>query len=365
CRYCSNDCGDGEGTITLKTVEALLDRLPEALDEGEAVNVLWHGGEPTLLPAALFEEVQLAFAAKLESKGHPIKTMIQTNGLDVSAEWRDCLLRFDVAPGVSLDGPQFLHDSIRRTRDGASSYERVVQNVREMADAGLAVSLLCVVREEHVLNVPATAQWAEELGLPVRFNPLFACGRGTEALPRRAYFQFLRDIFALFSESSVDIRIEPLAWMLEGLLWGRAATECSFNGACGRSILTLFPDGGIGPCGRSGIRYGNILTSSLSELLCGEERLALIGRGKRLDGLCGRCSVRAWCNGGCPAIEGETPDAEFCSARRDFFAWLSTEGTLLFQQSLLREKRRLKNELDVWIAAREELAKNRRGSADV
>jgi uncharacterized protein len=343
--------------ITPQIAKLLAEQLPDILADGEAVDVLWHGGEPTLLPVGLFEEMQLSLLARLESSGHSVRTMIQTNGVNLSSEWRDCLCRFCVSPGVSLDGPAFLHDAVRPTKGGSPSYESVVQNIRSMTDRGLAVSLLCVVGQEHTQNVPAIACWAEELRLPIRFNPLLACGRSREALSRQAYFQFLRDICVLFSELPVDIQMEPLAGMFKCLLWERAATECSYSGACGRSILTVFPNGEIGPCGRSAVRYGNIMESPLSEIWLSGERFNLMGRGKRLDGFCGNCPVRAGCNGGCPAVNGDTPDKDYCSEYGAFFAWLAAEGTLLFQKSLLREKSKVKNRLNVLKTAREELAR--------
>ncbi|GHS94360.1 radical SAM/SPASM domain-containing protein [Synergistales bacterium] len=354
CHYCSNSSGVDSQTITTKAAEALVGQLSPLLLDGETIDLLWHGGEPTLLPIKLFEEIQSLFVKLSQDTGHHLKTMMQTNGFDISMEWRERLLHFEVSVGVSVDGPVFLHDTIRPTMGGGGTYERVIQNTRLMVSDGIPTSLLCVVREEHTRHVWDIVQWLKEIDLPIRFNPLLACGRSEEALSEKAYYQFLRDIFTIFLSLSMDVKAEPLSEMLSGVLFDRRTTECSFSGTCGRSIFTLFPDGDIGPCGRSSIRYGNILKSSLPELLnCGAQNY-LAERGTRLDKTCGGCSIRPWCNGGCPTANGDLPSAEYCSERKAFFDWLSTKGIALFQESLVREKNVLKNDLRVLKTAREE-----------
>jgi radical SAM protein with 4Fe4S-binding SPASM domain len=230
-----------------------------------------------------------------------------------------------------------------------------------MTDAGISVSLLCVVQERHTRNVLDVVQWIKELGLSVRFNPLLARGRSGESLPPHAYFQFLRDAFTLCCEYSVGARVEPVSWMIENVIFGRPATECSFGGACGRSILAFFPDGGVGPCVRSKTRYGNIhdKETSLSEMWRGRARSELLGRGERLEKFCGGCRARMGCNGGCPAVNGDSPSAGDCAERRDFFGWLSQEGVALLQGTLVKEKSRLKEKAAILQKARKTLAGGR------
>jgi radical SAM protein with 4Fe4S-binding SPASM domain len=226
-----------------------------------------------------------------------------------------------------------------------------------MAHEGIPVSLLCVVREEHTRNVPEIVRWTGDMGLPIRLNPLFALGRGGEALSEKTYYQFLKELFALFLTLPADVPVNPLTRALEEVLLNRPSSECSFSGACGRSILALFPDGTAGPCGRSSVRYGSVFRFPLPELWDCAERKRLAERGKRLDGRCGGCSIRPWCNGGCPAVNGDAPGAEYCSERRAFFAWLASEGMSMFQESLVNEKKRLKNDLTILETAREELGR--------
>jgi uncharacterized protein len=344
CGYCSNGREKSGEMLDVKSALALAEQLPEILGAGEAVEVLWHGGEPTLLPLSVFEEIQSGFIELLTPKGHAVGVSMQTNGFRISREWLSCFQRFGVRPGVSLDGPAPLHDAARRTVSGDGSYERVAGNIRAMTDAGLSVSLLCVVSEAHTQDVFKVVQWIKDMDLSVRFNPLLALGRSEAALPSRTYYRFLRDVFMLCCEYSVSVRVEPVVWMIEGLVFSRPPTECSFNGACGRSILALFPGGEVGPCVRSELRYGNIRNTPLLEMWNGTARSELTGRWERLKNreICSACRVYKWCNGGCSAIYGDAPDAENCVERRDFFDWLSVEGVGKWRESLVKEKTRLK-----------------------
>jgi uncharacterized protein len=357
CDYCSFQASPEGGTITAAMAEALAEQLPRILSEGEAVEILWHGGEPTTIPIRLFSDIQSNFCAQLKETGHPVRTLMQTNAFAVSSQWRECLLHFDVSVGVSLDGPAFLHDAFRKTAQGIPSYDAILRNIRKMADAGIPVALLCVVREDHAQYVREVGEWLKEMNMPVRFNPLTACGRSEDAVSEESYYRFLKDIFTFLCESKSDIPVEPLEGMLKGLLFDRAATECSFSGKCGHSILSLFPDGGIGPCGRIDWCFGNILHTPLTEMMHNEKRIRLTERGNRLEDMCGDCNIRPRCNGGCPAINGDVPKPEYCSERKKFFEWLSVHGMDSIKEELLRTKKELKDEMNALKCARDEFTR--------
>ena len=56
--------------------------------------------------------------------------MLQTNGTLLTDEWCLFLKKHDFMVGISLDGPQAIHDRYRRDRKGNGSFEKAMQGLR-------------------------------------------------------------------------------------------------------------------------------------------------------------------------------------------------------------------------------------------
>ena len=75
---------------------------------------------------------------------------IQTNGTLLTEEWCRFLAEYNFAVGLSMDGPQELHDLYRVTRDGKPTHDRVMQGYQLLLEQGLTPDILCVVNAHNV-----------------------------------------------------------------------------------------------------------------------------------------------------------------------------------------------------------------------
>lgn len=107
------------------------------------VNLIMHGGEPTLLGLRRFREYVAAARQRLGTTLASVS--LQTNGTLLTDAWLDALACDDVDVGVSLDGPREVHDAVRRERNGTGSWERAVSAIRRMQERGMDVGTLTVV----------------------------------------------------------------------------------------------------------------------------------------------------------------------------------------------------------------------------
>ena len=76
------------------------------------VEFVWQGGEPTLMGLDFFKKVvheQKPFARK-----KIIRNSLQTNGTLLTDKWCAFLKKNNFMVGISLDGPQDIHDTYRR-----------------------------------------------------------------------------------------------------------------------------------------------------------------------------------------------------------------------------------------------------------
>jgi len=127
-------------TTLARTIQLLLKR-PETL--GARLEVLWHAGEP--LAAGLpFYKAASAMLDSLSPHTEVVQTF-QTNGTLITDEWCQFFLDVGAEVGVSIDGPQEIHDLRRTMRSGAGSFSAAMKGVSCLIERGIEVSALAVV----------------------------------------------------------------------------------------------------------------------------------------------------------------------------------------------------------------------------
>ncbi len=113
--------------------------------------VLWHAGEPMVLPAAWY--VRAAEILEAHSGRKLGKQSFQTNATLINEEWLEYLKRPDVSLGVSLDGPAELHDTARVDRAGKGSHAQAMSGIAALHGAGIRFHLIAVVTAS-TLEIP-------------------------------------------------------------------------------------------------------------------------------------------------------------------------------------------------------------------
>ena len=86
------------------------------------------GGEPTLLGLDFFRKV--VRLEKKYAKGKQIENDLQTNGTLLNDEWCRFLKRHKFLVGLSIDGPDELHDKHRRDKGGRPTFKKVMRAVK-------------------------------------------------------------------------------------------------------------------------------------------------------------------------------------------------------------------------------------------
>ena len=87
---------------------------------------VWHGGEPLVLPPAWYREA-FRRAASAAPAGAVLPHAMQTNAMLIDDEWCELFREMPIRVGVSIDGPQWLHDGRRRTRSGGGTFLRAMR----------------------------------------------------------------------------------------------------------------------------------------------------------------------------------------------------------------------------------------------
>jgi uncharacterized protein len=132
--------------------------------------LLWHAGEPLVLPVS-FYETAAELLHRHNAAGLPILQSFQTNATLLDADWCAFLRRPGVHLGVSVDGPDFLHDRHRRTRQGRGTLGRVLRGIGLLHEHGIAFEVITVLTADSLGYPDELFDFYQENGIrSVAFN---------------------------------------------------------------------------------------------------------------------------------------------------------------------------------------------------
>jgi uncharacterized protein len=139
CRYCYSD-GAGSGVMSRQTLQTALEKTARyAQRQGfREIHILWHGGEPLLAGLGFFRAaMKILDGLASDLKFHHD---LQTNGLLLDHDFCTFFHDREFQIGVSLDGPQALHDS-DAPRPRWAGNRRGCGKVRLLEEQGVSTGL--------------------------------------------------------------------------------------------------------------------------------------------------------------------------------------------------------------------------------
>jgi uncharacterized protein len=321
-----------------EVLEAYIKQLLEA-HQVPQVTVAWQGGEPTLMGLDFFRHA-VELQEKYRRPGTVIENTFQTNGVLLDDEWCQFFRENGFLIGLSLDGPEDLHDYYRRDKGGQGTWERVVKAARLLQKHGVAFNILCAVNArnaEHPLDVyrffrdELDAHYLQFIPIVERNNER-GFQEGDEVTDRSVspekWGRFLIEIFDEWVRRDVG---KTFILNFDGALagWlGMAGTLCIFGPTCGLG-MALEHNGDLYSCDHfvePNYYLGNIMQTPLSEL-AGSEKQHKFGQEKRdnLPRSCRQCQYLFACNGECPknrftkTKHGEKNGNYLCAGYKAFF----------------------------------------------
>ena len=110
CRYCYYLDKAHHEEMTEELLDEFVRQYLEAQTQPEVL-FTWHGGEPLLRPISFYQkalQIQQRYA-----HGRTIDNCLQTNGTLMTKEWCQFFHDNRFLIGISIDGPQDLHDAYR------------------------------------------------------------------------------------------------------------------------------------------------------------------------------------------------------------------------------------------------------------
>lgn len=154
--FCNIDCDYcylPDRHITKRMPPETLRRLFERVAEGgfakNEFTIVWHAGEPLVLPVAFYRD-----ADRLVHEVNPpeveIRHSFQTNGTLINDDWCELFKERQCRVGVSVDGPAFLHDRHRKTRAGTGTFEKVRAGMCRLVQHGIPYHVISVLTSDSL-----------------------------------------------------------------------------------------------------------------------------------------------------------------------------------------------------------------------
>ena len=286
----------------------------------------WQGGEPTLMGLDFFRR-----AVELERKycqGQAFENTLQTNGTLLTDEWCEFLAQNGFLVGLSLDGPDFVHDRHRRDAAGRDTFERVLRTLKLLQKHGVDYNVMATVGREsarqpleiysffkaqgvrHVQFSPIVEREPDEraraLGLNLATPPLARHG-GSSAVTSwsvepESFGDFLVAIFDTWVRHDVgSMFVMNFEWALASAL-GEEGAVCTMARHCGNACIVEH-NGDVYACDHfvyPEYRLGNILTGDVASMVASKRQLEWgLRKESALPRQCLECPVGRVCRGGC------------------------------------------------------------------
>jgi uncharacterized protein len=296
------------------------------------IQIVWHGGEPTLLGAEYFEKA-IQLQQKHCAEGVKVENNLQTNLSALNKELVEVFVKHNIAIGVSLDAPPRIHNKMRVFWSGRSTLKKCLEGIEILKKFGLKPSAICVLHKENLEFCNEIYNFFKSIKVNYKLNPFYK----DESTPQdvadkicitpEQYADALLETFELYvGDNDHQIDVTDLKEMMMSMVSGYSC-NCLFSGNC-KEFFGIAPNGDIYFCDlfyRPEYYLGNIQSVVFEDLNKTDLVKSVANRVLVLkDTHCRNCKWWQICHGGCTtrsvAFYGNIFQADpFCIARKKLF----------------------------------------------
>jgi len=265
----------------------------------------FQGGEPSLAGLPFFEKL-VKFQQQYGRNGQSVSNAMQTNAMLIDKSWCDLFRSYQWLLGVSMDGPEELHDLYRFNKSGHGTWKRVMESVELLKKEKVEFNILCVLSQANVGKPKEIYRFFRSLGIDnVQYIPLAEFDSEGKPLPftitAEQYGRFLCETFDLWWPERRRMRIRFFDNIAEALA-GQKPGTCTMHETCDSYVVVEY-NGDVYPCDffvESGWKLGNVELDSWPEIARRTRRYSFASKKTLAHPECQACEYQNICHGGCP-----------------------------------------------------------------
>jgi uncharacterized protein len=315
-------------TMSLETLERLVESY--LFYSYPNSTFAFQGGEPTLTGLPFYEKL-VEFQKRHGRDGQNVSNALQTNGVLIDKDWCSLFREYNWLLGVSVDGPEELHNQYRVNKGGQGTWKQVIRAVETMQQEKVEFNILCVLSQANVEKPREVYQFFRSLGVDnIQFIPLSEFHPDGSPMPftvtPEQYGRFLVDVFDLWWPDRRKVRIRFFDNLAEALA-GQKAGSCTLHTSCDSYAVVEY-NGDVYPCDffvERDWKLGNITTDSWAEIARRQKRFSFAAKKSVAHPECVKCQWREICHNGCPKFRvsphGKFEDLDyFCQSYKMVYA---------------------------------------------
>ncbi|MEW6606433.1 MAG: radical SAM protein [bacterium] len=312
CKYCYADIGTkGKNILSNDAIMKILDILASSLYE--SVLIEFHGGEPLLC----WEEIK-DIILKYHNKRN-FYFGIQTNGTLLTPKIIDFIKMYSIGIGISIDGPQEIHDRNRCYPNGKGSFSGVMRGISLLKQNKIPFTTISVVERSNECSEIFDFFVNNQIER-IKLNPLYfkgmlneknissyCLGKYQEEFATE-HLKIARKIIEYNKTSSVKQICANITIMVRNLIGNNGYMCLKSPCGAGNSIIMFDENGNIYPCEEMYGRKDFIITNinninngkDLEEALRYSPIILKI-KERKVENIpkCRDCIWQRFCGGGC------------------------------------------------------------------
>ena len=265
----------------------------------------FQGGEPTLAGLGFFENL-VRLQQRYGRNGQNVSNSMQTNAVLISKGWCDLFREYSWLLGVSMDGPEDVHDLYRINKGGQGTWRKVMDAVELMQKEKVEFNILCVLSQANVGKPRELYKFFRSIGVDnLQFIPLAEFDGLGLPLPYtitpKQYGNFLCEIFDLWWPERRKVRVRAFDNIAEAIA-GQKPGSCTLHETCDSYVVVEY-NGDVYPCDffvEKDWKLGNVELDSWTEIARRVKRYSFASKKTLAHPECQKCEYAQWCHGGCP-----------------------------------------------------------------
>lgn len=316
CDYCYLPNRQLKQRIEPYVLRRIFERVFQSEVVAEEFTVVWHAGEPLAVPIEFYRDA-LGIIAETNTAGVRVEHSYQTNGTLIDGRWCDFIRQHSLRIGVSVDGPEFLHDLHRKTRGGRGTFERVMRGIEHLRCAGIDFHVITVLTRDALdypdelfdfydANEIATVAFnIEEIEGPHQISSLQA----SDAYAK--FTAFMSRFYELVEQDGHRISVREFNSAMSALMWRGNECLAKRQQINPFEIISVDVQGNFStfspellglPSSKYGdFVFGNVKTDAFETAKASEKFQAVHRDIRRGVELCEQtCSYFTYCGGGAP-----------------------------------------------------------------
>jgi len=249
CAYCYENVSRKGKDMTIDVFKSIIDKTLNSTED-KKVNVIFHGGEPTLLKNEWYLEAVSYAVTKAVELGKEMKFGIQTNLTTLNQNKIDLFKYLNISPGVSIDDPTLSSTSFRQKEN------LVVKKIELLIKSELKFGVLSTINSSNFNIFREIMLWLKDYKIKnFKANVVYPVGHGFNQKSLTAeeiYYAQKTMLDYMIETNGRCITEDNVAKYLDNYFNANRKQSLCQDKVCGAGsrVVGITTEGDILPCGR-------------------------------------------------------------------------------------------------------------------